>query len=131
MKVKVIIAALLLAGAGMSANAQSTDDNWFLQGQLGASYSLDGTGISKLISPAGQIAAGKYFNPYVGARLAVSGWTKSLQMFTLGMFFPKFFVCPYFMKNELTGVFPIFIQMVTDSSFFLTGLFDEVETGFF
>ena len=47
MKVKVIIAALLLAGAGMSANAQSTDDNWFLQGQLGASYSLDGTGISK------------------------------------------------------------------------------------
>lgn len=58
----------------MSANAQSTDDNWFLQGQLGASYSLDGTGISKLISPAGQIAAGKYFNPYVGARLAVSGW---------------------------------------------------------
>ena len=74
MKVKVIIAALLLAGAGMSANAQSTDDNWFLQGQLGASYSLDGTGIGKLISPAGQIAAGKYFNPYVGARLAVSGW---------------------------------------------------------
>lgn len=65
MKVKVIIAALLLAGAGMSANAQSTDDNWFLQGQLGASYSLDGTGIGKLISPAGQIAAGKYFNPYV------------------------------------------------------------------
>ena len=61
MKVKVIIAALLLAGAGMSANAQSTDDNWFLQGQLGASYSLDGTGIGKLISPAGQIAAGKYF----------------------------------------------------------------------
>ena len=53
MKVKVIIAALLLAGAGMSANAQSTDDNWFLQGQLGASYSLDGTGIGKLISPAG------------------------------------------------------------------------------
>ena len=42
MKVKVIIAALLLAGAGMSANAQSTDDNWFLQGQLGASYSLEG-----------------------------------------------------------------------------------------
>ena len=56
MKVKVIIAALLLAGAGMSANAQSTDDNWFLQGQLGASYSLDGTGIGKLISPAGQIS---------------------------------------------------------------------------
>ena len=77
MKVKVIIAALLLAGAGMSANAQSTDDNWFLQGQLGASYSQDGTGIGKLISPAGQIAAGKYFNPYVGARLAVSGWRDS------------------------------------------------------
>ena len=74
MKSKVIIAALLLAGAGISANAQSTENNWFLQGQVGASYSLDGTGIGKLISPAGQIAVGKYFNPYVGARLAVSGW---------------------------------------------------------
>ena len=43
MKVKVIIAALLLAGAGMSANAQSTDDNWFLQGQLGAVQRIGGT----------------------------------------------------------------------------------------
>lgn len=74
MKAKLIIAALLLATGGMSVHAQSTDKNWFLQGQAGASYSLGGTGIGKLISPAGQIAAGKYFNPYVGARLAVSGW---------------------------------------------------------
>lgn len=74
MKIKLIITALLLAIAGTIANAQTTENNWFVQGQLGASYSAGSTGIGKLISPAGQIAVGKYFNPYVGARLAISGW---------------------------------------------------------
>ena len=71
---KIIISALFLAVAGMTANAQNTEDNWFVQGQIGSSYSLGDTGIGKLLSPAGQIAVGKYFNPYVGARLAISGW---------------------------------------------------------
>lgn len=74
MRIKVIISALLLTAAGVTANAQHTENNWFVQGQMGASYSLGSTGIGKLLSPAGQIAAGKYFNPYVGARLAISGW---------------------------------------------------------
>ena len=74
MRIRIILSALFLAVAGLTANAQEAENNWFVQGQMGASYSLGGTGIGKLISPAGQIAAGKYFNPYVGARLALSGW---------------------------------------------------------
>ena len=74
MKRKLLVIAVAFLGTFVSANAQSTENNWFLQGQVGASYSLDGTGIGKLISPAGQIAVGKYFNPYVGTRLAFSGW---------------------------------------------------------
>lgn len=68
-----IIAALILC-MGMGAYAQKTENNWFIQGQMGASYSLGGTGLGKLIAPAGQIAVGKYFNSSLGARLAISGW---------------------------------------------------------
>lgn len=74
MKMKHAIIAAFMLFAGIGVHAQTTENNWFLQGQAGASYSLGNTGIGKLISPAGQIAAGKYFNPYVGARLALSGW---------------------------------------------------------
>ena len=56
---------------------------------------------------------------------------KPIEEYILLITFDNGEVKKYDMKNELTGVFPIFIQMVTDSSFFLTGLFDEVETGFF
>ena len=59
MKRKLLVIAVAFLGTFISANAQSTENNWFLQGQVGASYSLDGTGIGKLISPAGQIAVGK------------------------------------------------------------------------
>lgn len=68
-----IIAALILC-MSMGAYAQKTENNWFIQGQMGASYSLGGTGLGKLIAPAGQIAVGKYFNSSLGARLAISGW---------------------------------------------------------
>ena len=36
MKVKSLLAALLLSGAGLSANAQSEVNNWFIQPQVGA-----------------------------------------------------------------------------------------------
>ncbi len=64
---------MLVACTGVQAQ-DKTENPWFVQGQAGASYSLGGTGIGKLISPAGQIAVGKYFNPTVAARLALSGW---------------------------------------------------------
>ena len=74
MKVKIFLITLLLAGFSSISNAQTTENNWFIQGQAGATYSLGNAGIGKLISPAGQISVGKYFTPAVGARLSVSGW---------------------------------------------------------
>lgn len=77
MKVKVLMATLLLAGAGITANAQNSDtkvNNWFIQPQLGATYTVGDQGIGDLITPAGQLSFGKYFSESVGARLAISGW---------------------------------------------------------
>ena len=71
---KNLLLVVALLGWVITSNAQSTDNNWFVQSQLGASYSLGNAGIGKLVSPAGQISVGKYFNPIVGARLSISGW---------------------------------------------------------
>ena len=75
MKTMNVIFVVLMLCMGMGAHAQESENNWFIQGQLGASYSLGNAGIGKLIAPAGQIAVGKYFNPTLGARLAISGWS--------------------------------------------------------
>ena len=75
MRTKHAIIATLMLCMGMGAHAQETENNWFIQGQLGASYSLGDAGFGKLLAPAGQIAVGKYFNPTLGARLAISGWS--------------------------------------------------------
>lgn len=76
MKLKRIFAAFALTAAMVTASAQEAEVNpWFIQGSLGASYSVGGgAGFGKMISPAGQIAFGKQFNPYLSARLAVGGW---------------------------------------------------------
>lgn len=74
MKMKLFTAALCFAAATGMANAQNIDSNWFIQGQLGASYSVGNAGLGKLISPAGAISVGKYFNPDLGLRLSFSGW---------------------------------------------------------
>jgi OOP family OmpA-OmpF porin len=75
MRTKHAIIATLMLCMGMGAHAQETENNWFIQGQLGASYSLGDAGFGKLLAPAGQIAVGKYFNSTLGARLAISGWS--------------------------------------------------------
>jgi hypothetical protein len=76
MKLKALLGTLALSVACSTAFAQQkgTETPWFVQGGLGASYSTGNTGIGSLISPAGQIAGGKYFSPVWGARLAISGW---------------------------------------------------------
>lgn len=77
MKLKYLIGALAVA-AMMSLPASAQDDDlnpWFVQGQLGASYSVGGgAGFGEMLSPAGQLAFGKHFNPYIGARVTVGGW---------------------------------------------------------
>lgn len=77
MKLKTIITTLALATAciGVQAQEKKTNPNpWFIQGQLGASYSTGDAAFGKLIAPNGAIAVGKYFSPVWGARLAISGW---------------------------------------------------------
>jgi outer membrane protein OmpA-like peptidoglycan-associated protein len=78
MKLKSIFVILALGLASVNANAQQTSDKpnaWFLQGGLGLSYSVGGhDGIGSLLSPAGEVAVGKYFSPALGARLAIGGW---------------------------------------------------------
>jgi outer membrane protein OmpA-like peptidoglycan-associated protein len=77
MKLKSFITILAL-GLASTVMAQSTADKpnaWFIQGGLGASYSIGGhDGIGALLSPAGEVAVGKYFSPALGARLAIGGW---------------------------------------------------------
>ena len=74
MKIKALFAALLLTCAGLTANAQSEVNNWFIQPQMGATYTSGEGGFGKLVAPAAQLSAGKYFSEAVGARLAISGW---------------------------------------------------------
>ncbi|MBQ8673201.1 MAG: OmpA family protein [Bacteroides sp.] len=77
MNIKLITITLALAAAALCAQAQEKKDNpnpWFLQGQMGATYSSGDADFGKLLSPGGQIAVGKYFSHMWGARLAVSGW---------------------------------------------------------
>lgn len=74
MKIKALLAALLLTGVGVTANAQSEVNNWFIQPQVGATYTSGEGSFGKLVAPAAQLSAGKYFSEAVGARLAISGW---------------------------------------------------------
>lgn len=77
MKFKSIITFLALAAVCVSTQAQEKKLNpnpWFIQGQLGASYSSGDATFGKLIAPSGAISFGKYFSPVWGARLSISGW---------------------------------------------------------
>lgn len=78
MKFKRIIAALAVTGMMASASAQEESSElnpWFVQGGLGLSYSVGGgAGLGEMLAPAGQITVGKFFNPYLGARVAFGGW---------------------------------------------------------
>lgn len=74
MKTRHAIFTVLMSLFGMGAMAQTTENNWFIQGQMGMGYSLGDANFGKLVSPAGAISVGKYFNPTIGARLSVGGW---------------------------------------------------------
>lgn len=76
MKLRYLLGALAIAGISATATAQDDAVNpWYVQGQLGASYSVGGgAGFGEMLAPAGQIAVGKQFNPYLGARVTFGGW---------------------------------------------------------
>lgn len=90
-KIILAVAALCSVATGFSQEKAlkqySFGDNWFLQGQLGGSYTFSENSrkasVGKLISPHVAIATGKFFSPQIGARLHVSGWeSKSYLMST-------------------------------------------------
>lgn len=78
MKLRYLLGALAVAILPSFAQAQEVEEKenpWFIQGSLGASYSLGGgAGFGKMLTPAGQVAFGKHFNPYIGARVTAGGW---------------------------------------------------------
>ena len=77
MKLKIIITTMALTAVCLGVHAQEKKTNpnpWFVQGQMGASYSTGDADFGKLLAPTGAIAVGKYFSPVWGARLAISGW---------------------------------------------------------
>lgn len=79
MKFKSIITCLAL-GAACSLQAQDKpkENPWFMQGQLGITYSTGGTGIGRLLSPGGSLSVGKYFSPVWGARVNIGGWVAKM-----------------------------------------------------
>lgn len=67
MKLKIIITTMALTAVCLGVHAQEKKTNpnpWFVQGQMGASYSTGDADFGKLIAPTGAIAVGKYFPPY-------------------------------------------------------------------
>lgn len=76
---KFILSTLLVAGC-LTASAQEKQTeyvfqpHWYLQGQVGAQYTLGEVGFGDLISPNVQIGVGYKFNPYFGLRLAFDAW---------------------------------------------------------
>ena len=71
MKLKIIITTMALTAVCLGVHAQEKKTNpnpWFVQGQMGASYSTGDADFGKLLAPTGAIAVGKYFSPVWGAR---------------------------------------------------------------
>lgn len=70
MKLKIIITTMALTAVCLGVHAQEKKTNpnpWFVQGQMGASYSTGDADFGKLLAPTGAIAVGKYFSPVWGS----------------------------------------------------------------
>ena len=81
MRLKNFILSCLAAVAAFSVNAQEVEKtenifkpHWYLQGQIGAQYTLGETSFGDLISPNAQIGVGYNFNKVLGARFSVNAW---------------------------------------------------------
>lgn len=77
-KLRYLLGALAVAivpAAAHAADGDVPDSHWFIQGALGLDYSVGGgAGFGEMLSPSGQIAFGRQFNPYIGARVTAGGW---------------------------------------------------------
>lgn len=82
-KVLLTIAAVAISAAPALAQEKAIvpskfGDNWFLQLQGGASYTISeyqkDASFGDLVTPYAAVSLGKYFSPKTGARLQVGGW---------------------------------------------------------
>lgn len=81
-KIILVLAVALLSTAAFAQEKALKQygfwDNWFLQGQLGASYTMSenskDASFGKLLSPHAAVSVGKFFSPEIGGRLQLGGW---------------------------------------------------------
>ena len=81
MKIKNILLSGVMAMGCLVANAQDApkteyvfNPHWYVQGQIGAQYTLGEVKFGDLISPNIQLGVGRQFSPIWGARFSVNAW---------------------------------------------------------
>lgn len=81
MKIKNILLSSVMAMSCLVANAQDApkteyvfNPHWYVQGQIGAQYTLGEVKFGDLISPNIQLGVGRQFSPIWGARFSVNAW---------------------------------------------------------
>ncbi|MDR2956061.1 MAG: OmpA family protein [Prevotella sp.] len=114
---KLILSIAAIAITAMPVFAQekalapsTIGDNWFLQLQGGATYSISegfkDAGFGDLITPHVALSLGKYFSPAVGTRLQVGGWSaKHYNWTTDGTFKTKYIQTNADALFNLTNIF--------------------------
>ena len=68
--------ALALTGSAPATAQQQTEfkPHWYVQPQVGMSWTTGEASFGKLLSPAAQLSLGRQFSPLFGLRLGASGW---------------------------------------------------------
>ena len=81
MKIKNILLSGVMAMSCLVANAQDApkteyvfNPHWYVQGQIGAQYTLGEVKFGDLISPNIQLGVGRQFTPIWGARFSINSW---------------------------------------------------------
>ena len=81
MKIKNILLSGVLAMSALVANAQDApkteyvfNPHWYVQGQIGAQYTLGEVKFGDLLSPNIQLGVGRQFSPVWGARFSINAW---------------------------------------------------------
>ena len=81
MKIKNILLSGVMALSCLTASAQDApkteyvfNPHWYVQGQVGAQYTLGEVKFGDLISPNIQLGVGRQFSPILGARFSVNAW---------------------------------------------------------
>ena len=81
MKIKNILMSGVMAMSCLTASAQDApkteyvfNPHWYVQGQIGAQYTLGEVKFGDLLSPNIQLGVGRQFTPIWGARFSINAW---------------------------------------------------------